>query len=802
MESELAIFEASRMPIEGTAAYSRGTDLYGDRLDGPREAAKAPAKTRQRDELAAVRARLIERVAKGEISVQVACREGQISRARFYQLRAAYLSKGIEGLRPSYPRARLDLRLPQQVESAIVAYAILNPLHGERTIARVLAAPNFGGIKVSRHGVGEVLRRNGLSRREWRFARAAGSTERDPAPVTLPAAESNWFEEVYKRYRGYVYRVCAGRLRDPAMAEDATQETFVRLYANIGRFDSRRSILPWLKTIALNYCTDLHRRDGRVTATDPTDDGKWADQALPDDVFDSVLTNERRMKLEKSLKQLPARQKRVLLLHVLEGWSYSQIASAEEVSLQAVKSLVFRARRNLRKTERVSVLGFTIAGLRALRARLQRFAGRSSARIEMAASRFVGGIQAIEGVALALAFALAATAAPSGAARLFRVAEVAPESQAVATVGSQAPRAGFPAGSEANAVAKDLAALIGQVTDPGKEATPETTSFRGIAVSPNYSSDRTIFAAGTTYCVRPPCYALFTSRDGGTSWTRARASGLSGTGIALPPAYPADGRIFAMGASGLQVSLDEGETFSTVSPLSGSYAISPRFNKGDARILIGSPGTLMEYWPDQYGITKPSAFVIAPRAFSTVTFAPRGSSADVIFIGSFTANAGNIYGSLIDRCTSAVCHSISLPARGDPFLAFSPRFAQDRLAFAYTGNALFRSVDAGLSFDTVRLPAAFGRLDGLTSVIVQPSTPDGTALYIGFNSSSGAGTGLYRSFDRGSTWTRMSVGVKGFQFGVGALTSLGADRLLAAGSSGGLACSVDGGATWSSRCPR
>jgi RNA polymerase sigma-70 factor (ECF subfamily) len=773
----------------------------------PSRKSVAPRKTRHGEELARARAELLERVTRGEISVQEACREGGISRARFYQLRTAYHAKGVDGLRPSYPQVRHDLRLPQRVESAIVAYAILNPLHGERVISRVLADPELGGIKVSRHGVGEVLRRNGLSRREARLARAAGSNGRSTSPSAPSQGDSNWFSEIYEKYRGYVYRVCLNHLRDSSLAEDATQETFVRVYTNIGRFDSRRSILPWLKTIAINHCIDLHRRNGRVTATDPTDDEKWNDQAVDGELVDSVMTRDRRVKLEKSLSQLPMRQRRALLLHVLEGWSYTQIADAEEVSLQAVKSLVFRARANLRKAETVGLVAAVIAQLRGLRARLHRTADRFALRIEVAATGFVASIHALGGMALIGALALG-TAFPVAAGNLHTTAvHSTSDVSAAVQVGAKRSLPGGE-GASTDTTHNYFDHVLENAVHPGADATPENSSFGSMAVSPNYARDHTIFAAGSHYCYPMTCYVLFVSHDSGVSWTRLPAQSLAGVKIALPPAYPRDARIFAMGTTtGLQISKDGGKTFAQMTTPHGDFAISPRFNERDERILIGAPGTIMEYRPADDSI-NPAPLLLLPRLSSTVAFAP-GSSYSLVFAGSSTPVDGSSTptvgsstptGAVVDRCQSYACTRLPLPASSEPSIAFSPRFAQDGLVYAFTGKALFRLTPEADDFQSVALPGSFSASDSLTSVLVQVPPVGRPLLFVAFSSASGNDTGLYRSSDGGASWTQLTVGMRGFEFGVGVMAAPTPDQLLIAGLHGGVACSYDAGNTWSSRC--
>ena len=92
--------------------------------------------------LARMRKQVLDRVARGEVSVVQACREAGWSRSRFYELRSRYLTYGEAGLLPKpRPPTRPDRRLPPPLVDQIVAYAINHPTEGPRSIAARTASP-------------------------------------------------------------------------------------------------------------------------------------------------------------------------------------------------------------------------------------------------------------------------------------------------------------------------------------------------------------------------------------------------------------------------------------------------------------------------------------------------------------------------------------------------------------------------------------------------------------------------------------------------------------------------------------
>jgi len=137
------------------------------------------------DSLARLRKALMDRAERKEAPVTQLCREAGISRSRFYELRARYRRYGEAGLRPKpRPTARPDRRLPEPLRDAILAYAVEHPTAGERSIADALALPRYGGWRVSHGGVGNVLRRAGLSRRAARLAAAESLAAAEGGPLT------------------------------------------------------------------------------------------------------------------------------------------------------------------------------------------------------------------------------------------------------------------------------------------------------------------------------------------------------------------------------------------------------------------------------------------------------------------------------------------------------------------------------------------------------------------------------------------------------------------------------------------
>ncbi|MGH2794185.1 MAG: sigma-70 family RNA polymerase sigma factor [Actinomycetota bacterium] len=624
------------------------------------------------------------------------------------------------------------------------------------------------------------------------------SDAHDPGEANLVrstrAGDDESFAELYRRYRSEVYGVCLRRLGERGAAEDVTQDTFLRAYANLHRFDDSRRMLPWLVSIATRRCIDVRRRGSKSSTVDVVD--LIAREHIEHDpTLDAVVAVDERRRLERALRRLPQRQRRALLLHALEGWSYADIAAAEGVSISSTKSLLFHARDNLRRSCRRGLLGVLFFPASAFRRRLRVVTESAATRIRSATEPFLGAV----GGALA----------PSASAVVVALAVLAPHAAPVVTPpsGSLEVAAGTSAGTPgssgsgsrltASAIQPplEMSKVIDNFFHPTSHATPEDTQITSVAASPNYDEDRTLLAAGRVPCQQSSCMVLYISRDGGETWHRRRSKNFNGHTVLLPPSYPDDKRIFAMGDSGLEVSDDGGETFRVVVPLQGDVAISPLFHRDDPRILIGAT-VVTEYWANR-DLAKPATLVGPAGTWLTIAFSPAFAEDGTIFVGGISPDTTGALRPSVNRCTGSVCQNVVFAKGFDaPWVRPSPSFARDRTVYAFTSHALFRSIDGGTTYKTSSPSFA---LDGSFRDLIV--LPDGT-LIAAVSHKEKAHSGLYRSGDGGVTWTGGRVSVPGFEAGASRIVAIPDGRLIALGEGSGIACSIDDGSSWKTRCAR
>jgi RNA polymerase sigma factor (sigma-70 family) len=156
------------------------------------------------------------------------------------------------------------------------------------------------------------------------------------------------FEWLFRQHQGDVHRWILRIVRDPAIAEDLTVETFWRIHKSHARFDPARSFEAWARRIATNAALDHLRSKPRETEMrDEVLDGLAQAPQL-----DPGISQELRRKTAEAFERLPPKLRIAAALALIEEQPYAEIAEALGISTGAVKLRVFRALRRLRKTLR------------------------------------------------------------------------------------------------------------------------------------------------------------------------------------------------------------------------------------------------------------------------------------------------------------------------------------------------------------------------------------------------------------------------------------------------------------------
>ena len=152
------------------------------------------------------------------------------------------------------------------------------------------------------------------------------------------------FRALVHRYRHRLFAVCVRVLGDAEDAEDAVQETLVRLARNAASFRGEAKLSTWLYRVARNVCTDRVRYEARRPSTPVADIAEIHDQPDEGDPIESHATAAT---VGAALDQLDERSRQLLLLVAVDGLTYAEAAELTGLAVGTVKSRVSRARVQL-----------------------------------------------------------------------------------------------------------------------------------------------------------------------------------------------------------------------------------------------------------------------------------------------------------------------------------------------------------------------------------------------------------------------------------------------------------------------
>ena len=195
------------------------------------------------------------------------------------------------------------------------------------------------------------IKGKGRARDDSRIGDYSAATD-ERLVTALEIRDQRAIETLYDRYGDYVYSVCLRMVGDVQLAEDLTQEVFLRLWRRPDLYDiSRGRFVTWLLSVARNRGIDERRSRGRrfrhesppslaaeeMLASAPSDDGA-----------DVAVLSEERVVIEKALATLPAEQRLAIQLAYFGGYTQQEIAQGLHQPLGTVKTRIRLGLQKLR----------------------------------------------------------------------------------------------------------------------------------------------------------------------------------------------------------------------------------------------------------------------------------------------------------------------------------------------------------------------------------------------------------------------------------------------------------------------
>ena len=139
-------------------------------------------------------------------------------------------------------------------------------------------------------------------------------------------------------------RLCCVYLRDMGLAEDAVQETFIKVYINLHRYSTDYTFGQWVYTIARNTFIDFVRRRQDDLSIDERFSSPPSTAPTPEE---SVISLQQRTQIEHYLERLAPRYRTLIVMRFFDEYSYEEIAANLKLPLGTVKTQIHRAREQM-----------------------------------------------------------------------------------------------------------------------------------------------------------------------------------------------------------------------------------------------------------------------------------------------------------------------------------------------------------------------------------------------------------------------------------------------------------------------
>lgn len=172
--------------------------------------------------------------------------------------------------------------------------------------------------------------------------------------------DSDAFGEIVRRWERKIFALCYGMLGREDEARDATQESFISAYRNLGNFRGEAKVSSWLHRIAVNQCLTKKRRFKTRSETyiDDEDNAEERYFVAPAERSPArtIEQTERLHYVRNAVNTLPAELKQVIVMKEFEELTFQQMSEILEIPLSTVKSRLYTALKQLRmKLEKVSL---------------------------------------------------------------------------------------------------------------------------------------------------------------------------------------------------------------------------------------------------------------------------------------------------------------------------------------------------------------------------------------------------------------------------------------------------------------
>jgi RNA polymerase sigma factor (sigma-70 family) len=181
---------------------------------------------------------------------------------------------------------------------------------------------------------------------EHNSAEVVLQTDEEQLVQRAAKGDESAYGKLVQRYHSRLYNFVRSMVRNDELAEDITQESFVKAYFSLNKLQNAGSFKSWLFRIANNNTLDyLRKKRPQMVDVDDSVHEAYVDDRTPED---AALSNARTAHIRSALAKLKPDQRNILIMCDLQGFSYQEIAEALNIPFGTVQSRIFYARKKLK----------------------------------------------------------------------------------------------------------------------------------------------------------------------------------------------------------------------------------------------------------------------------------------------------------------------------------------------------------------------------------------------------------------------------------------------------------------------
>jgi len=166
--------------------------------------------------------------------------------------------------------------------------------------------------------------------------------------LRLKAGDASALEEIVRRHQKHILNLVYRYLGDASHAEDVAQEVFLKIYRARANYEPKAKFSTWLYRVTVNHClNEIRSRKSQPARMELVDD--LLEEAAGSEADQRMHQAELRQAVKAAIDSLPEHQRMAVLLARYEELSYEEISAAMGISLEAVKSVLHRARESLKE---------------------------------------------------------------------------------------------------------------------------------------------------------------------------------------------------------------------------------------------------------------------------------------------------------------------------------------------------------------------------------------------------------------------------------------------------------------------